>query len=163
MLLSFAQLGILLVLAVAIMAVGVKLLVKKFVVFAPKDIRDIIRSRPDDPRWLTTLGYKLMIILLICVAALLFWAGKDAIDNGYGFWMIFARFMILLEGYKLFDMIVFDWLLLTKSNIFQKLYPETIGCEGYKKFGFNLKSQLIKIVVFAVVATAVSAILSAFT
>ncbi len=160
MLLSFIQLGILLVLAVAIMAVGVKYLVKIFVKFAPKDIKEKILSRPDDPLSKTAVGCCLMIILLISVLSLLIWAGGDAVNKGYGFWMIFVRFMILLEGYKLFDMIVFDWILLTKMNIFQKLYPETVGCEGYEIFGFNLKSQLIKLVVFAGIAAMIAAILS---
>ena len=160
MALSFLQLGILLVLVVAILAVGVKFLIKIAIKSAPKDIQEIILARPDDPVWMTVIGFVLLIVLFAGVAAIFIWAGKDAIDKGYGFWMIFARFMILLEGYKLFDMVCFDWILLTKLNIFQRLYPETIGCEGYEKFGFNLKSQLIKVVVFALISLIIAFVLT---
>lgn len=160
MALSFIQLGILLILAVAILAAGVRFLVKIFVKTAPKDIQEKVLARPDDPLWMTVVGACLMVVLLMGVVAVFIWAGADAVHKKYGFWMIFARFMILLEGYKIFDMIFFDWILLTKMNIFQKLYPETIGCEGYKSFGFNLKSQLVKMIVFAGIALIVAAFLS---
>ena len=77
-----------------------------------------------------------------------------------GFSDILVRYLILLEGYKLFDMVCFDYILLTKLNIFQKLFPETVGCKGYEKFGFNLKSQIIKILVFAVISVVIAVVLS---
>ena len=57
-------------------------------------------------------------------------------------------------------MVCFDYILLTKLNIFQKLFPETVGCKGYEKFGFNLKSQIIKILVFAVISVVIAVVLS---
>ena len=39
-------------------------------------------------------------------------------------------------------------LLLTKTHFFQHFYPETEGCEGYHRFGFNRKGQLIRLAVF---------------
>ena len=34
------------------------------------------------------------------------------------------RFLILLEGYSIWDMVFLDYLLLTKSRFFQRYYPE---------------------------------------
>ena len=55
---------------------------------------------------------------------------------------------IITEGYKLFDIIFFDYLMLTKFKIPSKIYPETAGVKGYNNFGFNAKSQVMKLVVF---------------
>ncbi len=108
--------------------------------------------------------YVVIIVFVIIVATgilvVFVWADYDAVQNDWQFGMIFVRFLILLEGYKIFDMICFDYILLTKLNIFQTFFPETIRCKGYKSFGFNLKSQVIKIFVFAAIAFAISVILS---
>lgn len=40
------------------------------------------------------------------------------------------------------------WLLVTRSHFFQHYYPEIDGCEDYSKYGFNLKSQIIRIIVY---------------
>lgn len=53
---------------------------------------------------------------------------------------------------KAFDMICFDWFLLTKSHFYQHFYPETEGCQGYRKFGFNLKEQIVRLIVYPFVA-----------
>ncbi|MBP5576664.1 MAG: hypothetical protein J6X67_07905 [Treponema sp.] len=65
-----------------------------------------------------------------------------------------------LAGYKLYDIICFDWLFLTKWKIPQKIYPETAGAKGYDSFGFNTKSQIIKLFVFAGISLLVAAIIS---
>ncbi|MBR3738754.1 MAG: hypothetical protein IKN26_08460 [Eubacterium sp.] len=48
----------------------------------------------------------------------------DGIQNHFNLWQFFFRFLIMLYSYKAFDMICFDWLLLTKSRFFQHYYPE---------------------------------------
>ena len=83
----------------------------------------------------------------------------DAKSNHYSFSMIFIRYLILFEGYKIFDMICFDYILLTKLNVFQKMFPETIGCKGYESYGFNLKSQITKLIVFAIISYLIALIL----
>ncbi|MBQ1521395.1 MAG: hypothetical protein IIZ74_01380, partial [Erysipelotrichaceae bacterium] len=51
-----------------------------------------------------------------------------------------------------FDIIVFDWYLLTKRHFFQHYYPETEGCAGYHSFGFNRNEQLLRIAVYPFVS-----------
>lgn len=160
MLLSFIQLLILLLLAVAFLAAAVACIPKAIVKTAPKDIQEKVLARPDYPKWRTILGIILLIIIAIGILSVFVWAGYDAVQNDWEFGMIFVRFLILLEGYKIFDMICFDYILLTKLNIFQTFFPETVGCKGYEKFGFNLKSQIVKIFVFAAIAFVISMILA---
>lgn len=79
----------------------------------------------------------------------------DGIMRDYGFLQFFIRFMIMLEGYKIWDMLFLDNYLLTKSNFFQHYYPEIGDCKGVKEFGFNFKEQLLKLlVVFPAVSLA---------
>lgn len=160
MALSFFMLGTLLMLAVLIMAVGVKFLIKIFIKFMPKDVQEKVSQMPDNPKRVTVSGMLLLIILMSAVVLLLVWAGVDAVNKNYGFGMIFLRFLILFDGYKIFDMIVFDWLLLVKSNIPQKLYPEIADCKVFHSYGYNLKSQIIKLFVFALIAAVLALILS---
>ncbi|MCM1096863.1 MAG: hypothetical protein NC427_02230, partial [Ruminococcus flavefaciens] len=80
------------------------------------------------------------------------YAGWDGIRSGYGLWKLAARFLAMLYLLKAFDIIFFDWFLLTKSHFFQHYYPETEGCAGYRQFGFNRKEQITKIILFPFLA-----------
>ena len=160
MLLSFIQLLILLVLVVITLAVGVIFIPKIAFFSAPQDIKEIMLAREDYPKWKTILGIILVLILFLLILGILIWAGANAKNNNYNFSMIFIRYLILLEGYKIFDMICLDYILLTKLNIFQKMFPETIGCKGYDSYGFNLKSQITKIFIFAIISLIIAFILS---
>lgn len=160
MTLSLLLLILLLLLVVAFLAATVVCIPKVIVKFAPKDIQEKVLARPDYPKWRTALGYAIAAILALGIAGILFWAGYDAVQKDLTLGAIFVRYLILLCGYKLFDMVCFDWLLLTKLNIFQHFFPETVGCKGYERFGFNLKSQLTKLAVFAIASLVIAAILS---
>lgn len=72
----------------------------------------------------------------------------------------FIRFFIITEGYKLFDIIFFDYLMLTKLKLPAKIYPETAGAKGYDNFGFNTKSQMNKLIIFCVASILLAFILT---
>ena len=158
--LTFVLLFIELILVVAFLALTVACIPKIMVQTAPSDIRDKVMEREDYPLWRTILGFAGAIAILALVAGIFIYAGKDAIARKMNFVQIFERFAILLCGYKIFDMVCFDYILLTKLNIFQTFFPETIGCKGYESFGFNLKSQLLKLFIFVLVSLGIAAILS---
>ena len=67
------------------------------------------------------------------------------------------------EGYKLFDIICFDFIMITKLKLPEKIYPETAGAKGYDNFGFNAKSQTIKIVVFCGISLLLAFVLTVIT
>lgn len=125
---------------------------------APKDVQAAVQPKPERFKGQHLIGWKLIflsLLMIVCAAVIAVW---DGVKNGFTFWQFFARFLIILYCYKAFDMICFDWLLLTKSHFFQHYYPETEGCESYRKFGFNLRSQLIKLAVFPIVSAAAAGI-----
>ncbi len=115
---------------------------------APKDARELLQPKPERFKGQHLLGWILLILsmlMLIAAAVLSVW---DGVRNEFGFRQFFARFLTMLYAYKAYDMICFDWLLLTRSHFFQHYYPEVDACESYHKYGFNLKSQIIRIIIY---------------
>lgn len=115
---------------------------------APKEARPLIQPKPERFKGQHILGWVLLILsffMLIADFVIAVWHG---VSSSFGFWQFFARFLIILYVYKAFDMVCFDWLLVTKSHFFQHYYPELEGCETYSKYGFNLKAQILRIIVY---------------
>ena len=115
---------------------------------APKEAQELIQPKPERFKGQHLFGWALLIISMLMVVAALVLAVWDGVGNNFGFWKFFARFLTILYAYKAFDMICFDYLLLTRSHFFQRYYPEVDGCDSFHKYGFNLKSQIIRIIVY---------------
>lgn len=115
---------------------------------APKEARPLIQPKSKRFKGQHILGWVLLILSFLMLIADLVIAVWNGVSNSFGFWQFFARFLIILYAYKAFDMVCFDWLLVTKSHFFQHYYPESEGCETYSKYGFNLKAQIIRIIVY---------------
>ena len=160
MLTTVILLGTILILAIFYILVGVFLIPKFAVTSMPEDIKTIIRSRPDYPKWRTALGYVCAVVIALGLLGALIYAGVDAVRNDFSFVQTFVRFLILLMGYKAFDIICLDWWLITKSHFFQKVFPETVGCEGYRQFGFNWKKQIVRIIIFPIISLIVAGIIT---
>ena len=119
---------------------------------APKDIQQAITEHKERFPKARRLGWKLLIIAVLAFPGAFLYGALDGLRNNYSFWMFFIRFLTMLYLLKAFDIIFFDWFLLTKSHFFQHYYPETEGCVGYHQFGFNRKQQIGKLVLFPFVA-----------
>lgn len=98
-----------------------------------------------------------MIIACVMILGSVIYAAYDGIHRDFSFSQFFIRFLIMSDGYKVWDMIFLDWFLLTKSHFYQHYYPETEGCESFKHTGFNTKSQLLKLLVLFPLAAIVIA------
>lgn len=116
---------------------------------APDDIKEMASKLPDQPAWVNALGVLILVAGFAGVAAVLVWAVRDTLETKMSFWSAFLRFLVLFEGYKLFDVVCFDYLMLTKLKLPLRVYPETAGFKAYDSFGFNAKSQISKAVAFA--------------
>ncbi len=128
---------------------------------APDDIKEMANAMPDQPTWVNALGTCVLAAGFAGVAAVLVWAVRDTLETGMPFWSTFLRFLIILEGYKLFDVVCFDYLMLTKFKLPLRVYPETAGFKAYDSFGFNARSQIGKAVAFAGISLLLAAILTA--
>ena len=114
--------------------------------FFPEDIEEKARQhKPPFPAAPAT-GRVLMALCVLGFIGVIAYGGWDGIRNGFSFGQFLIRFLIILLGVKVFDIIVLDYILITKTQFFQYYIPETKGCAGYHSFGFNRKEQLKQII-----------------
>ena len=131
---------------------------KEFFSSAPKEAQAVIRPREQELFYgARAIGWTMMIfsvLLILGVGVIAIW---DGFRNGYTFWQFFLRFVFIFTVYKLYDMICFDYFLLMKFHFFQHYYPEVGPVYENRKYGFNIKSQLLKLLVIFPAASALAA------
>ena len=133
---------------------------KRFFTSAPKDIQEVIQEKEERFPGARLLGYLLAIVSLFMILAAVVISVRDGRKKGFTFRQYFVRFLTIFYTYKAFDMVCLDYFLLMRSHFFQHYYPETEGCEGFKHYGFNRKSQLTRIAVYPIIAAVEAAICS---
>ncbi len=116
--------------------------------FLPQDIREAAKAHPDPPFGKQLIGYLLTALATAGYAGLLFFLGTDGLWRGYGFWLLFGRFMLFLYGCKLFDILVQDQYIVITKKYFVQFYPETKECKSWDDRSFNTKNQLIRLIAF---------------
>ena len=118
--------------------------------FLPEDIRAAAADHPEPPKSRQYIAHLLLAVFAAAYLGEIIWLGIDGLHSGYGFRKLWLRFLAALYIVKAFDIIVQDqWLVMT-SGFYQKLFPETAGCEGWKNRGWNTKNQMIRIIAFPV-------------
>lgn len=120
---------------------------KRFFGTAPKDVQEKVMVHEERFPGMHILGYFICITAVAMIAGSVVIAAWNGVKKDYGFLQFFIRFLVMLEGYKIWDMLFLDKYLLTKSNFFQHYYPEIGECKSLKEFGFNFKEQLLKLLV----------------
>ena len=125
---------------------------------APREAREAILPR-DKELFVgaRTIGWTLMIfsfLMILGVGVIAIW---DGFRSGFTFWQFFTRFVLIFTIYKVYDMVCFDYFLLMKFRFFQYYYPEVGKVYPLKKYGYNIKSQLLKLLVIFPAASALAA------
>ncbi len=125
---------------------------------APREAREAILPREKELfAGARTIGWTLMIfsfLMILGVGVIAIW---DGFRSGFTFWRFFTRFVLIFTIYKVYDMVCFDYFLLMKFRFFQYYYPEVGKVYPLKKYGYNLKSQLLKLLVIFPAASALAA------
>ena len=116
--------------------------------FLPRDIREAAKAYRDPPAGRQMIGYLLTVLAAAGYVVLFFFLGADGIRRGYGFWLLFGRFMLFMYGYKLFDILVQDQYIVITKKYFVQFYPETKDCRSWDDRSFNTKNQLIRLIAF---------------
>lgn len=116
---------------------------KKFFTSAPKEAQAVIQPKEERFPGAHTLGYALAIFAILLMGGAVIYGCWNGIRSGYSFWQFFMRFLIMLWGLKLFDILFFDYYLLCRSNFFSHYYPEVADLYGPHLFGYNWKSHLL--------------------
>ena len=131
---------------------------KEFFSSAPKEAREAILPREKELfAGARIIGWTLMVFSILMILGTGVISVWDGFRSGFGFWQFFTRFVLIFTIYKVYDMVCFDYFLLMKFRFFQHYYPETESVYPVKKYGFNLKSQLLKLLVVFPAASAIAA------
>ena len=125
---------------------------------APKEALELLKPRNKELFYgAKAMGWALMIISILMILGAGAIAVWDGFRSGFGFWRFFTRFMLIFTIYKVYDMIFFDWFLLCRFHFFQYYCPEVAPVYNGRKYGYNLKSQLLKLLVIFPAASALAA------
>ena len=146
--------------AITIMLISAIAFVQKKELFssAPKEPREVIKPREQELFYgARIMGWSLMIFSFLMIAGVGVISIWDGFRSGYTFLQFFLRFVFIFTVYKLYDMICFDYFLLMKFKFFQHYYPEITSAFENRKYGFNIKSQLLKLLVIFPAASALAA------
>ena len=131
---------------------------KKFFTSAPKEAQEVIIPREKELFYgARIIGWTLMIfsmLLILGVGVISIW---DGLRNDFSFLQFFIRFVLIFTVYKMYDMICFDYFLLMKFKFFQYYFPEVDSVYTGRKYGYNIKSQLLKLLVIFPAASALAA------
>ena len=131
---------------------------KEFFSSAPREAREVILPREKELfEGARAIGWTLMIFSVLMILGTGIVSIWDGFRSGFGFWQFFTRFVLIFTIYKVYDMVCFDYFLLMKFHFFQHYYPETESALAGRKYGFNIKSQLLKLLVIFPAASAVAA------
>ena len=130
----------------------------RFFSSAPKEAQAVLRPREHELFYgAKVIGWTLMgfsVLMIAGVGVISIW---DGFRSGFTFWQFFLRFVSIFTVYKLYDMICFDWFLLCKFRFFQHYYPEVESVYNGRKYGYNLRSQLLKLLLIFPAASALAA------
>ena len=130
----------------------------RFFSSAPKEAQEVLKPRNEELFFgARAMGWVLIILsvlMILGVGVISIW---DGFRSGFSFLQFFLRFVWIFTIYKAYDMIFFDWFLLCRFHFFQHYYPEVAPVYNGRKYGYNLKSQLLKLLVIFPAASALAA------
>ncbi|MBR3271372.1 MAG: hypothetical protein IKI59_05550 [Clostridia bacterium] len=137
----------------------------KFFSSAPKEAREVLIQRDKELFYgARAIGWTLFVMSVLMLLGVVVIAVWDGLRSGFSFWQFFLRFILILTIYKVCDMALIDNFLLLKFHFFQYYYPEAAEVMEGRKYGFNIKSQLLKLfVIFPAVSALAAWLCSLFT
>ena len=131
---------------------------EKFFSSAPREAQEVIIPREKELFYgARTIGWTHMgfsILMILGVGGISIW---DGFRSGFTFTQFFVRFVLIFTVYKIYDMICFDYFLLMKYKFFQYYFPEVDSVYSGRKYGYNIKRQLLKLLVIFPAASALAA------
>ena len=130
----------------------------KFFSSAPKEAREVLIQKDKELFYgARAIGWTLFILSVLMILGVGVIAIWDGIRSGFTFRQFFVRFVLIFTIYKICDMTLIDNFLLLKFRFFQHYYPEAEHVMEGRKYGFNIKSQLLKLFVIFPALSALAA------
>ena len=130
----------------------------KFFASAPKEAREVPVQREKELFYgARMIGWTLLVVSVLMILGVGVIAIWDGFRSGFTFRQFFLRFVLILTIYMICDMTLIDNFLLLKFHFFQYYYPEAAQVMEGRKYGFNTKSQLMKLFVIFPAVSALAA------
>lgn len=130
----------------------------RFFSSAPKEAQKLLQPREHELFCgARVIGWTPVLFSMLMIAGVGVISIWDGFKNGFTFWQFFLRFVFIFTIYKLYDMICFDYFLLCKFRFFQHYFPEVSSVYNGRKYGYNIKNQLLKLLVIFPAASALAA------
>lgn len=138
---------------------------KKFFSSAPREAREVIKERDEELFYgARIIGWALLVLSILMIVGAAVIGVWDGVRSQYSFLEFFIRFVLIFTIYKVYDMVWFDYFWLLKFKFFQFYYPEVETVFNNRKYGFNLKSQLLKLfILFPAISALAAWVCSLFT
>ena len=118
--------------------------------FLPEDVREAGRDHPTPSPAKQLLGHLLMAMAAVYIV----WAYRDIADGikreKLSFGGAYKRLLTFLMVEKAFDIVCLDQILCMSTDYYQRCYPETRGCSGWKNRAWNNKNQAVRLVLYPV-------------
>ncbi len=131
---------------------------KKFFSSAPKEAQEALLPRDKELFYgARKIGWTLMIFSMLMILGVGIVSIWDGFRSDYTFIQFFVRFVSIFTIYKVYDMICFDYFLLMKYHFFQFYFPEVESVYSGRKYGYNIKSQLLKLLIIFPAASVLAA------
>ena len=125
---------------------------------APKEAQEVLVQRNKELFYgARAIGWTLFIMAVLMILGVGVIAVWDGIRSGFTFMQFFTRFITIFTVYKICDMALIDNFLLLKFHFFQYYYPEAEHVMEGRKYGFNIRSQLLKLLVIFPAVSALAA------
>ena len=116
--------------------------------FLPKDVYEAGKDHPAPSLPKRLLGH----LLLVITTAYAVWAYRDISDGirreKVSFKEAYKRLLAFLMIEKVFDITCLDQILCMSSGYYQRFYPETKECAGWKDRAWNNKNQAARIILY---------------
>lgn len=137
---------------------------KRFFTSAPKEVYELVQPKKERFSGQHLMGWILAIIAIFLMVGSLVLAALIGIHNNFTLEQFFSRLITILLLMKTFDIVFFDWVLLSNGGFgfFERYYHEVKEVLSSKLFGYNKKEHFSHIILMIIGAFVLAWICSLF-
>ena len=135
--------GMIVLLFLAIWAATLALPYKGLTKSFPKDVQERLAPRLDNlpMSGMRVLGCVILIFILAAMFGIIIYAGVDGIRQEYSFGRLLLRFLIIMIGVKVFDIVGLDFFLLTKTHFFSIIFRRQKVAQAGRSLGLTVRNR----------------------
>lgn len=119
--------------------------------FLPKDVYEAGKDHPTPPLPKRILCHLLLFRAGACMVRALRKIAEEIRKEKLPFGEAYKRCFTFWMVVKAFDIICLDQILCMSTDYYQRCYPETRECAGWKDRGWNNKNQALTMVLYPVI------------